>query len=105
MSQPKVSILTTCYNRALFLGDAITSVLAQTFEDFEYIIVDDGSTDESIEIATHYAKTDQRIKVYENEGNLGDYPNRNRAASYATGEYIKYIDIGPHCAANFSHAI
>ena len=92
MSQPKVSILTTCYNRALFLGDAITSVLAQTFEDFEYIIVDDGSTDESIEIATRYAKTDQRIKVYENDANLGDYPNRNRAASYATGEYIKYID-------------
>ena len=92
MSQPKVSILTTCYNRARFLDDAITSVLAQTFEDFEYIIVDDGSTDESIEIATHYAKTDQRIKVYVNETNLGDYPNRNRAASYATGEYIKYID-------------
>ena len=92
MSQPKVSILTTCYNRALFLGEAITSVLSQTFEDFEYIIVDDCSTDGSIEIANRFANRDQRIKVYKNETNLGDYPNRNRAASYATGEYLKYID-------------
>jgi len=92
MSQPRVSILTTCYNRADFLEEAITSVLAQTFEDFEYIIVDDCSTDGSFEIAQSYATKDRRIRVYQNENNLGDYPNRNRAASYARGQYLKYID-------------
>ena len=92
MSQPKVSILTTCYNRAHFLEETIKSVLAQTFEDFEYIIVDDCSTDGSIEIANRFANIDHRIKVYKNEVNLGDYPNRNRAASHATGEYLKYVD-------------
>src|SRR5258708_2657866 len=92
MTRPLVSVLTTAYNREKYLAECIESVLASTFRDYEHIIVDDQSTDRTYEIALTYAKKDSRIRVYRNEKNLGDYPNRNCAASYATGKYIKYID-------------
>jgi glycosyltransferase involved in cell wall biosynthesis len=89
---PKVSVLTTVFNRAKFLGDCIESVQQSRFMDYEHIIVDDGSTDDSVEIAQRYAKKDPRIKVFVNETNLGDYPNRNEAARHASGTYLKYLD-------------
>ena len=90
--QPLVSILMTAYNREKYIAQAIESVLASTFTDFELIIVDDNSKDSTLNIAKGYAVKDSRVKVYVNETNLGDYNNRNRAASYASGKYIKYID-------------
>ena len=95
-SNPKVSVLMTAYNRADYIGDAIESVLASTFNDFELVVVDDGSTDETLAIARDYASRDRRVKVHVNEKNLGDYPNRNRAASLARGEYLKYLDSDDH---------
>lgn len=92
MNPPTISILTTVYNREKYLADCIQSVLDGHFQDFELIIVDDGSTDQSMEIANEFAAQDPRIRVYQNEQNLGDYPNRNKAASYARGKYIKYLD-------------
>jgi len=92
MTNPTISILTTCYNREKYLAECIQSVLDGHFQDLELIIVDDGSTDRSVEIAKAFASKDHRIHVYENEVNLGDYPNRNKAASYAKGKYIKYLD-------------
>ena len=89
---PEVSVLTTCYNRAPYIEQTIESVLSQTSQNFEYIIVDDCSTDGSYEIAKSFAEKDRRIQVHQNEKNLGDYPNRNRAASYARGRYLKFID-------------
>lgn len=89
---PTVSILTTCYNREAYLAECIESVLNGNFQDFELIIVDDQSTDGSLDIARSYAARDERIKVHRNEINLGDYPNRNKAASLANGRYIKYLD-------------
>lgn len=98
---PRVSVLMTAYNREAFIAEAIESVLAQTFTDFELIIVDDCSKDRTVEIARHYADRDSRIQVIVNERNLGDYPNRNRAAKFAIGEFIKYHDsddvMYPHC--------
>ena len=91
-SEPAVSVLTTCYNREPFIGEAIESVLSSSFSDFEYIIVDDHSSDRSAEIAREYAKVDPRVRIYVNERNLGDYPNRSRAASLARGDYLKYVD-------------
>lgn len=100
MSITKVSILTTVFNREQYLAACIESVLASTYQDWELIIVDDQSTDSSLSIAQKYADSDLRIKVYLNEINLGDYPNRNKAASYANGKYLKYLDaddlIYPH---------
>lgn len=89
---PRVSILMTCFDRQDFLPEAVESVLASRYEDFELIIVDDCSRDRSFELATSYAERDSRLKVFRNEQNLGDYPNRNRAASYAVGHYLKYLD-------------
>jgi glycosyltransferase involved in cell wall biosynthesis len=89
---PIVSVLTTAYNREKYIAEAIESVLSSTFEDFELIIVDDCSMDNTVEIARKYEVLDSRVKVYVNESNLGDYPNRNKAASYAIGKYIKYLD-------------
>lgn len=92
MMHPTISILTTVYNREKYLAECIESVQNGHFQDYEHIIVDDGSTDGSVEIAQAYAAEDSRISVYQNETNLGDYPNRNKAASYATGKFIKYLD-------------
>lgn len=87
-----LSVLMTSYNREQYIAEAIESVLASTYTNFELIIVDDGSKDRTVEIAHSYASNDSRIHVYVNEVNLGDYRNRNHAASYANGEFIMYVD-------------
>lgn len=89
---PLVSVLMTAYNREKYIAEAIESVLSSTYTNFELIIVDDYSKDKTEEIARYYEAKDSRVKVYLNEKNLGDYPNRNRAASYAKGKYLKYVD-------------
>ena len=89
---PFVSVLMTAYNRADFIGEAIESVIASSFKEWELIIVDDYSKDDTLNIARSYELKDSRIKVYQNEQNLGDYPNRNRAESFAKGEWIMYVD-------------
>lgn len=92
IDKPLVSILMTAYNRQEFIAEAIESVLKSTYQNWELIIVDDGSKDETVAIAKSYEAKDPRIKVYINDKNLGDYPNRNKAASLATGEWIQYLD-------------
>jgi glycosyltransferase involved in cell wall biosynthesis len=98
--EPRVSVLMTAYNRERFLNDAIESVLRSSFTDFELIVVDDASTDSSVEIARKFEQLDGRVHVIVNSTNLGDYRNRNRAASEARGIYLKYLDsddtIYPH---------
>ncbi|HEV2352819.1 MAG TPA: glycosyltransferase family 2 protein [Puia sp.] len=91
-STPLVSVLMTSYNREKYISEAIESVLESSYRNFELIVVDDCSKDKTVEIARGYAARDNRVKVHVNEKNLGDYPNRNRAASYARGKYIKYLD-------------
>lgn len=82
----------TAYNREKYIAEAIESVLASTYSDFELIIVDDASTDNTVKIVKDFEEKDNRIKLYINDKNLGDYPNRNKAASYAKGKYLKYVD-------------
>ena len=97
---PLVSVLMTSYNREKYIGDAIESVLASTYRNLELIVVDDRSKDSTVQIARSYAEKDNRVHVYINEHNLGDYPNRNQAAAHAKGKYLKYVDaddlIYPH---------
>src|SRR5690349_18425307 len=92
MESPLVSVLMTSYNREKYIAEAIESVLASSYKNFELIIVDDCSRDKTVAIAKEYAAKDGRVKVFVNEKNLGDYPNRNQAASYAKGKYIKFLD-------------
>lgn len=87
-----ISVLITAYNREKYIAEAIDSVLASTFNDFELIIVDDCSKDNTVEVARKYELLDTRLIVYKNERNIGDYLNRNKAASYAKGKYLKYLD-------------
>lgn len=91
-SPPLISILTTVYNRQDVVHETILSVLNNGFDDFEYIIVDDCSTDRSWEVIQKWASIDSRIRAFRNKTNLGDYPNRNCAAAYAQGKYLKYVD-------------
>ncbi len=87
----KVSVIMLTYNREDLVGRAIESILSQTMTDFEYIIVDNGSSDRSGEIAEEYAKKDSRIKVVHiPKSNIGT--GRNTGLDLATGEYITFID-------------
>ncbi len=92
IEKPLVSVLMTAYNREKYISEAIESVVNSAYQNWELIIIDDCSKDKTVEIARSYEEKDRRIKVYVNEKNLGDYPNRNMAAGYARGKYIKYLD-------------
>jgi glycosyltransferase involved in cell wall biosynthesis len=89
---PLVSVLVTVYNREAYLEATLHSILSSTFEGFEVIVADDCSTDRSVSLACKAAQQDTRIRCFVNERNLGDYANRNRAASVAKGKYLKYLD-------------
>ena len=87
---PKISVIMPVYNAEKYLREAIDSILAQTFTDFEFIIIDDGSTDSSPEIVRSYA--DERIRFYQNEHNMGVSATLNRGLELAKGEYIARMD-------------
>jgi glycosyltransferase involved in cell wall biosynthesis len=87
-----VSIISPCYNSSKFISHAIESVLEQTYKNWELIIVDDGSTDNSIEIIKKYEHMDKRIKLIEFGKNSGPALARNRAINEAKGRYIAFLD-------------
>jgi glycosyltransferase involved in cell wall biosynthesis len=95
-----VSGLVTIYNREKLLPECVQSFLASNWPDFELILVDDCSSDRSWNICLELQAADKRVRCFRNERNLGDYANRNRAASHAEGRYLKYLDaddtIYPH---------
>ncbi len=84
---PKISIILPCYNGADMLGGAIESVQAQTFKDWELIIVNDCSTDNTLEVANAYAAKDERIRVFSNEHNSKLPATLNHGFREARGEY------------------
>ncbi len=85
-----VTVFMTCYNGSPFVAEAITSVLNQTFTDFEFIIIDDGSTDDSWAIIQSFS--DPRIKARQNEKNLGLVKSRNIGLELAAGDYLAILD-------------
>lgn len=91
---PLVTVATVTCNSAPFVAEAIESILAQDFPDFELLVCDDASTDDTWRIVLGYA--DPRIRAMRNERNLGEYANRNQALGLARGRYILYID-GDDC--------
>lgn len=92
MTTPLVSIITPNYNCTSFIAETIESVLAQTYTNWEMIIVDDCSTDDSYQIALEYAKKDSRIIVLKNENNSGAAISRNKAIELAKGDYFAFLD-------------
>lgn len=88
---PRVTVIIPSYNYARFLPEAIESVLAQDFRDFELLIADDASTDHSGEIIAAYAMRDARIRYHIHPHNLGMVPNWNWCLAAARGKYVKFL--------------
>ena len=111
----KVTILLPAYNAALYLRDSLDSIMRQAFKDFDVLLIDDGSMDDTSKIAIEYSNIDRRIKYYKNEKNIGLIKTLNKGLSLAKGEYIvrmdaddimfddrrykqvKYMDSNPEC--------
>src|SRR3974377_1497390 len=88
-TQPLISICIPCYNGEGFIARTLESVLTQTFGDFEVLIADNKSTDSTISVIRTYP--DPRIKVVQNESNLGLERNWNKVLSMASGRYVKLL--------------
>ena len=86
-----VSIIVPVYNVALYLPEALDSIVNQTYKDLEIIIVDDGSTDDSAAICEKYAASDSRIKLI-HQANKGLSGARNTGLQHATGDFVSFID-------------
>ena len=87
---PRVSVVIPNYNREAYVCVAIDSILAQSFTDYELLVIDDGSTDGSCEAVLSY--DDSRIRLIRNEGNLGIAATRNIALGFARGHYLAFLD-------------
>ena len=87
----KVSIIIPCYNSASYLGACMDSVLAQTMDDFEAILIDDGSRDDTLAVARRYAGQDARVRVLSQE-NRGVAAARNLGLAQARGEWVTFVD-------------
>lgn len=108
MEKDKFSIIVPVYNVEKYVGDCISSILAQTYPHFELILVDDGSTDESGNICDRYAAQDSRIKVI-HQANGGVSRARNKGIEAATGQWICFIDsddeVKPELLKHYIHDV
>ncbi len=106
-NKPFISVLMTTYNRAKYIEEAIESVIASEYMKWELIILDDCSTDNTKDLVQKYL-SDERIKYFKNDKNLGQFANRNKIVQYANGSYLKYVDsddkIYPNCLTVFVQA-
>lgn len=89
---PLVSVVMPAYNAGRFLEEAVRSVMAQTVTDWELLILDDGSTDDTLILAQNLAQTDCRIRVLPNEHNMDVARTRNRGFDLCRGEYVALLD-------------
>jgi len=109
MHTPEVSVCVPTYNGAAFLGSTLESIAAQTFEDFEVLIVDDQSTDATIAVAESYAASDARARVIRNAERAGSSArNANQCLRHARGRWIKFLFqddlMAPSCLARMLDA-
>ena len=95
MDTPKVTILIPVYNGDEYLPQTLRCVFAQTFRDFEILIIDDASTDRTVEIIQSF--DDARIRLLRNQTNLGIYSSRNLGMQEARGEYVCFLDHDDLC--------
>ncbi len=92
MNYPLVSVLLPTYNSSEFITETIEHVLNQTYHNFEFIIVDDASTDNTLEITQQYASKDQRIKIFQSKKNEGISATHNKCIQYSNGKYLAYLN-------------
>jgi glycosyltransferase involved in cell wall biosynthesis len=94
MNQPLISVITPCYNCEKHIAETIESVLAQTYPNWEMLIIDDCSTDKSFDIIQDFAGKDKRIKTIKQEQRGGVAAARNKAIEISQGEYLAFLDGG-----------
>lgn len=87
----KISVIVPVWNAHEYLNRCVDSILTQTYQNLELLLVDDGSTDDSLAICNQYAETDKRVRVFHKE-NGGQASARNYALDYATGDFIGFVD-------------
>lgn len=92
MNKDLISIIMPTYNVEKYVGQAIESILNQTYKEFELIIIDDGSTDNTFSILKNYSKKDKRIRIFKNSQNLRIVKTLNKGLKLATGNYIARMD-------------
>ena len=92
MSQPFISVVMPVYNAGDYLDSSVRSLLQQTFSDFELILVNDASSDNSGNIADRLAREDTRIRVIHKEVNAGSSLARNTGLEYVVGRYVFFMD-------------
>ena len=102
MSTPLISVIIPVYNMEKYLRECLDSVINQTLKDIEIICVDDGSTDNSLEILKEYAKKDKRLKVF-TQKNKGAGAARNLGLTHATGEYLAFLDGDDYYSFDFAN--
>lgn len=100
MNDPRVSVIIPCYNHAQFIVEAMESVLKQTYYDFECIIINDGSTDNTEEVVLKWIKNDERFKYFYQE-NWGLSNARNRGIILSSGVYILPLDSDDKISENY----
>jgi glycosyltransferase involved in cell wall biosynthesis len=107
---PVVSVCVPTYNGSAFLDQTLQSIAAQTLQDYEVVVVDDNSTDESVDVARRYAASDPRVRLFEPSQRAGSSArNANRCLRYARGEWIKFLfqddTMAPHCLSSLLDAM
>lgn len=98
---PLVSVIMPAYNAERFIVEAINSVINQTITDWELIVIDDCSSDETLEIIRTYSKNDKRIQAVANDRNMGVARTRNRGLELACGKYVALLDSDDYWAPQF----
>jgi glycosyltransferase involved in cell wall biosynthesis len=101
LHKPRVSLGLPVYNGEKYLEKTMDSILAQTYQDFELVISDNGSNDRTQQICENYARKDKRVKYHRNAKNIGIAPNFNKAFELASGEYFKWADYDDILAPEF----
>ena len=91
MKKPKVTIIIPAYNSQEYIGRCLDSVFAQAFQDYEVLVLNDGSTDETGEIVKKYARSNKQLRYVEQE-NIGVARTRNKALKLANGEFVAFLD-------------
>lgn len=90
--RPLVSIIMPLYNAESFLNESVGSILSQTYDNWELIVIEDCSSDGSLSLARDFEKQDGRITVYRNKRNLGAAKSRNEGLKFVSGDYVAFID-------------
>lgn len=100
MINNKVSVIMPCKNSSFTIAESIESVLSQSYSDLELIIVDDGSTDDTLNIAASFASIDDRVKLFSNPVSSGVASTRNKCLEKASGRFVAFLDSDDYWTLN-----